>query len=48
MRAPGQLIVATGVAIVVEVAFVPALFVAVVRAQFVMCLVAWVGMALFV
>jgi hypothetical protein len=30
------------------VAFVPALFVAVVCAQFVMCLIAWIGTALFV
>jgi hypothetical protein len=40
--------VTCGVAIVVEVAFVPALFVTVVCAWFETGLVAWVGMALFV
>jgi hypothetical protein len=48
MLAPVQLIVATSVAIIVVVAFVPTLVVVVVCAQFVMCLVAQIGTTLFV
>jgi hypothetical protein len=48
IHAPVLLLVATGVAIVVVVAFTPALFVAVVCAWFIMHLVARIGMALFV
>jgi hypothetical protein len=48
MLAPAQLIVATGVAVIVVVAIMPVLAVAVVCAWFVTCLVALVGRALFV